>query len=62
MHRREVDVSELVRQSRASQGLPSTVEDPATLAAVARLIVSSWPRDAHAEDAKEGWDRERGER
>ena len=31
-------VRDLVRESRAAQGLPATIEDPTALAAIARLL------------------------
>lgn len=38
IERLRVDVEELVRQSRAMQGLPPKVEDPAVIARIATLM------------------------
>jgi hypothetical protein len=36
-----VTVAELVAESRARQGLPATVEDPATIRRLARLVLAT---------------------
>jgi hypothetical protein len=43
-----VDMAEWVKQSRAAQGLPPKVTDPATLAKIVRLLRSTAPRVADA--------------
>lgn len=46
-----LDLAARVRESRASQGLPPTVQDPATVAKVASILASVPARTAHQERA-----------
>ncbi len=54
--RAELDGARLARESREAQGLPPTIEDPATIARVVSVMLGGRPaaRSGHAQHAAAG--------
>jgi hypothetical protein len=46
-HARALTIRELVARSRARQGLPPTIQDPAAIAAVAELVADALTEMGH---------------